>query len=601
MLDNAAYFIFDSEHLDGISSGLYGFCFADEGLLTEYEDLPGDITDAPGAWILVRRDPQKIEISQDSAGCFGLFLFRDKDYWALSNSFNHLLDFLKPRHRLTLNKDYADALLIQQLCVSVYGETLIREISWLDRRAIVSIDPATGGLSVTLRELDEASLGVDTEEGMRTLDAWHGRWSGLLQAAIDSWPGQIAVDVSGGFDTRKVLALVLSVDGSLERIKFNSMLSLGDDYEIASQLAERFGFALNRAVPDGSATKQPFVVGRWERVFSSLCFERAIYDTEGNGSPVPERPMHVPQLTFRGFGGGLLRSFDRDLDEEAYVKKMLRRTRGIKGYPERDAARQGAEAIVRRSFAAVGDVRRQTASGAGPVNGLDYYRETRNRSHFGMSVARLCLGHMYEAAPLMDPLLLKLRSPDDEKHALLLDALILTRYHEGLAAVPIEGGRAIPEETLELARVLNGRFPYAGRTDSEEVPSPQPKWQMLRADAPSGDAPLVDANIAEQVSCAAHSETVAKTMSELYGKATKGLLDPNLDKRHPHAGEYAAVVIAKVAEDCRKGGPASADLPAFVRRTCVEPRAKGNRSSALGLKVRIFFGKVRRRLSGLCS
>ena len=68
MLNNAAHFLFDSEHLNAIEPRLYGFCVTSEGMFTG--DCPSfDIQNATGAWVLVRRTPHGMEISQDSIGC----------------------------------------------------------------------------------------------------------------------------------------------------------------------------------------------------------------------------------------------------------------------------------------------------------------------------------------------------------------------------------------------------------------------------------------------------------------------------------------------------------------------------------------------------
>ena len=150
MINNAIHFIFDSEHIDAMQTRLYGFYTTEAGMFTEAPPAGENISDATGTWVLVKSDQDGIEVTQDTVGCFGLFLFCSGNYWALSNSFNHLLDYLKGRFKLSLNEEYAAALLVQNLCASVYGETIVNEISWLDRRAKVHIDKKTGELTVSL-------------------------------------------------------------------------------------------------------------------------------------------------------------------------------------------------------------------------------------------------------------------------------------------------------------------------------------------------------------------------------------------------------------------------------------------------------------------
>ena len=583
MINNAAHFIFDSEHIDSIESRLYGFCTTKNGLFSEV--IPSeDITDATGAWVLVKRTPEQIEITQDSMGCFGLFLFRHRKYWALSNSFNHLLDYLKSAHKLSFNKDYADALLSQQLRVSVYGETIIREIQWLDRRAKICIDFASTKLSITYRNLNEKTISVDTMEGIRLLDTWHDKWTSYIRKAGQSWPGKIEIDVSGGFDTRMVLAPILSSGLKARLVRYNSDTIHEEDFRISSMIAEEFGFPLNQKYDYKSFKlyRRISPIGSYSvRALETICFEKETKKTPDQWKQI------VPTIVFRGHGGELTRNFWGEFDCQKLIENKIKGKDYNTGLFKRkiQGARRGAEAIMRRSFQGLDNMLKETDSSyTGAINGQQYYKETCNRSHHGMPVARGCLSQVYTHTPLFDPLLLKLRTPSDGKHILLICAIILTRYHEKLISFPFEGGRTIPEKTIQYAQELNRRFPRETiNPTATDNATEDAIWQPFRIIA-NNEAEKTDHEnselrpgsetipMNEKLLRAFDSASVQKVIKKLYGKSINFWLNPNLDKQHPNAAKYAAVAISKVWYDVKKGKKAHKDFSSFIEACLSETR-----------------------------
>ena len=566
-IDNVAHFVFDSEHPEEIQTRLYGFYTTAEGLFTEPPAGQG-ISDATGAWVLVRREGDRIQITQDTIGCFGLFLYREGSYWALSNSFNHLLDYLKESRSLSLNKDYATAFLAQSVCVSVYGQTIINEIAWLDRRAVLVIDTATSKLAIEHRTLDERSIPIDTEEGLRVLDAWHDKWTAFMRRTASSWPGAIKVDVSGGFDTRMALAPILSAGLRLDDIWFYSHPHREEDYQIAKLMADEFGFVLNATKSWANLQDYPPVEDYQERTLDAIYFEKEIY------AKLSKTP--TPTVVLSGFGGEMLRDYGGH-DKSALVSRELYRLKNAGSLYRSAALRQSMKSILIRSCNAIGAMLEQTDGRQGKgmgLNGLQFYAETRNRSHFGMSIARDCLSYSYRPALLLDPLLLKLRLPASGAHPLLIAALIFMRYHDNLASFPFEGGRNIPEETLALARELNERFPYnPSAVQKASSASDVPIWQIPQ----NGKADIRQTSerdlhspassrspMNESLLKAFEAPMVQEPFVNLFGDKVFSWLDPRLDERHPNANKFAAVVIAKVMDDVQRGKDAHRNLASFV-------------------------------------
>ena len=112
---------------------MYGYSVSRNGILTDnYYKQIGEYTEPEpqGVYVMIRKVNSEVIINQDFHGGYGLYLFENKDtnYFALSNSFLLLEEHLIGKENLSLNKDFADNLIISELCSFSLHETLIKEI-----------------------------------------------------------------------------------------------------------------------------------------------------------------------------------------------------------------------------------------------------------------------------------------------------------------------------------------------------------------------------------------------------------------------------------------------------------------------------------------
>ena len=138
------FFLIDSDNLHTTKTRLYGYSIQATGIY-EDDNLTEDAAknfDGRGCYVYVEVRDGKITITQDLNGCRGIYLFRHGDYFALSNSFLRLLDHVKFRYALTVNRDYCNYLLVNDLCSHAYSETAINEIRLVERNAVLHIDAA---------------------------------------------------------------------------------------------------------------------------------------------------------------------------------------------------------------------------------------------------------------------------------------------------------------------------------------------------------------------------------------------------------------------------------------------------------------------------
>ena len=98
-----AFFIIDSNHLKDVKSEMFGFCLLDGLVIETLEELQNQEPSSEGCYVYVNRTDKSIIIKQDFVGCYGIYLYKHGDYFALSNSFMYLVDYLKSKKPITFN------------------------------------------------------------------------------------------------------------------------------------------------------------------------------------------------------------------------------------------------------------------------------------------------------------------------------------------------------------------------------------------------------------------------------------------------------------------------------------------------------------------
>ena len=124
---------------------MYGFSVSTKGILTNnyYKKIGHYEEPEPqGVYIMIRKIGDEIILNQDFSGSFGIYIYENKKtkYFALSNSFLLLEEYLVGKQNLTLNKDFANNLLISGLCSPSIYETLVNEIIMAPPNAFIIIN-----------------------------------------------------------------------------------------------------------------------------------------------------------------------------------------------------------------------------------------------------------------------------------------------------------------------------------------------------------------------------------------------------------------------------------------------------------------------------
>ena len=456
-----AFFIIDSDHLENVESQLFGFTVTGNVVIDDIQALNGKDPDPEGAFVFIRRDGNRIVVRQDFSGSYGVFRFERNGYFAFSNSFLMLLEHVRKELRLTLNREAADYMLCAELCSVAWGETMVNEITFLDRGSVLEIDIPSRTYEIHLTDYMENTVEPDTEEGLAVLDRWHHKWVQRIRniAAVSR---NIRADLSGGFDTRQTLSLLLSSGIDLNSIliysKTDQLHTHAEDYRIASAIADHYGFMLNN-YRNINHEKTPFSLGdMMDIVFHSrLCFHRELYFSPGRFS---ER-----RYVFTGFGGGMIREMNQwGKSENDYIRSSLQGCEIYSNAPAEiiHSLKNSTSHVVQRSFVGLREKYEKLGRPFPEAELIQsHYRETRSRSHFGTISTMQYPANIINLNPLIDPDLHRLKLSSEKCcDNNLLSAVILGRYAPNLLDFEFEGGRAISPETIYYARQLNQKYPY---------------------------------------------------------------------------------------------------------------------------------------------
>ena len=86
------FFVISSDHLNEVGTNIYGFSVQKEGLVDCGNFTPELLKgiEGNGVYVCVENSDRSIVIRQDATGCFGIYVYREEGYFALSNSFYEL-------------------------------------------------------------------------------------------------------------------------------------------------------------------------------------------------------------------------------------------------------------------------------------------------------------------------------------------------------------------------------------------------------------------------------------------------------------------------------------------------------------------------------
>src|SRR5690606_13268860 len=101
------------------------YAFQDGSIVEEDTYNRNNTLESDGAYVHITIDDDFINISQDNIGSYGLYVYEKDDYFAISNSFLKLVEYLENDYPMSFNNEYAEAFIFSGFCSFAYGETLV--------------------------------------------------------------------------------------------------------------------------------------------------------------------------------------------------------------------------------------------------------------------------------------------------------------------------------------------------------------------------------------------------------------------------------------------------------------------------------------------
>lgn len=542
------FFVIDSERLNEVTSKWYGFSVVNNKLVQCETELEESMPAGEGAYIYIKRKDHHVWIFQDFIGSYGIYVYRDGDFFALSNSFIYLVDYVKRKHPISLNEDYCNMLLASDLCSVAYSETMVREIEQLDRNAVIHIDIETKRLNYSYIDYKENTIPICSEEGLRILDCWYHKWASLIKNIKDGGMS-IQVDLSGGFDSRLTFLLLLGSGVDLNGVLVNSIKdnlhTHVEDYKIASSISEYYHFSLNHRE---GITGTPSYYTMDETInhsfYLKLCFHKQMYWRTSY--------MRPNRAYFGGSGGECIRSY-WNKSKEQYIRECLNRCKKFPAVVSTQLE-ESLKRVLDRSFEKMEKKFESFGRCIDPQDlTLNFYRETRCRMHFGKDMLENYFGGYIKYTPLMDPQLHQLKLDDKnctDKN--LLMAVIFTRYHKELLSFPFEGQRKIDESTIAYAQSINDKVPYvAGPLGQDGVPHELCNQMSQLSEEQARNQPIQGSEVSAFMGNMFFTSHVQHVFESMYDAKVYGYIadEVKTKKYQPLENAYTVLAISKIIQD----------------------------------------------------
>ncbi len=462
-----AFFFIDTNNLQDTESKLFGYMLTNQGIITNSSDAEingEECNGLSGAYVYVYRNRDEITISQDYLGSYGIYLYEEDDYFALSNSFAYLVEKLKVSRELNLNLDFANMLLVESLCVYSVQDTLFKEIRQLKRNDIVKINIMQRKIQLLEVDYQENTIAIDSQRGMDVLDCWYKDWIRIIREIHQQTPN-LQVDLSGGIDSRITFGLFskcgVTEKGFIRTIE-DKLHTHAEDYRIAKEIATSFGFLLNDT-SNLRYKEHPLdvedIINLSEYV--KFGFHKQMYWKRTK----PDEWMFM--LT--GNGGECIRKYwtysekDAEIVNTNRIKNLFPNLKpGIKTEIVASIVKE-----TRKCYSDLHSKFERFGRSLQEENISDQlYREGRARYHFGKGSVENYLSGRIGLYPLLDPKLHQLQLNTDlcgDRN--LLVAVIFTRFFPELLNYPFEGNRSIDHNTIAMARHINDLFPMKNNTE----------------------------------------------------------------------------------------------------------------------------------------
>ena len=440
---------------------MYGFSTTKEGIITDnyYKKLGFyEEPDPQGAYVMIRSNGNQIRIDQDFCGCFGLYYFENikENYFALSNSFLLLVQFLVGRHNISINKDFINHYILLGLRSISVQETMINEIIELPSNTVIIINIKKKKINFLYKDYKENTIPLYSKQGLKIIDNWVDKW-GYIFRSLKKQTDNLYLELSGGFDTRSVFSILNNSGVNLNNviiksIKDNKNTFYREDFKIANNIATKFKLKVNSFSLDNKITI-------WSPNDTLFC---SIYSKLGFGNWFNFRDgfYNKPRFAFTGYGGENIRGYP-GYPIKQYLENLIN---------QRKLKSNFKSIFFGSSIKFFKRILKLMKKGKIYKNDYeitsDFYFKGGTRHHFGKTIVENFIANIYLLHPLMDPEIKKIKYDINGENSHDLIAYIYTRFAKDLINFPIQGKRTLNYKSIIKAnKIINYTKKYKIKSD----------------------------------------------------------------------------------------------------------------------------------------
>ena len=308
MLQQLPIFISNLEP-DTIREQFSGICFVGDDIIIDSDGYAewkeeqrlfikkSSTSFAEGRFIAFIREGNRWICKTDFFGQETLFYYNDGSSWAVSNSLIYLAEKLTYHNiKLDLYKPALQSFMVSNQ--SLFGGQLLSHRTPFEQIRMLPINQElhirkrfnTYRMSTSGYRYSQIDI-KGQKDYERYLGHYIEQWSNRLDALTDSAFSSKTIELSGGYDTRVNLALLLNSSGALRDMNISSIKSLEADYKAASRLTKELGLKIgNTRTVESNISDPGEMFSIWK--YGNSGFYAPIYTVRSN--------HHVDALKIHG-------------------------------------------------------------------------------------------------------------------------------------------------------------------------------------------------------------------------------------------------------------------------------------------------------------
>lgn len=450
------FFVIASDNYGSFSSRIYGYVIKENTMYHNYvfpdSSIPDFTQDNIGFFTLIKTDHNKIEVSMDAMGYGLVYYYNDGQFWAASNSFYKLMTYLKTRVRLTFDSEYGYLFSgVPHYGTIVHSRSLVKEIKLLALNEKIVVEKDQNRLSIVKSPFSPI-IKMNTTEGLAAIDRWAYKWIKFVRFLARSGQ-QINIQLSGGFDSRFVMSLMLAAGIDMGKVNIESSKGMKEDFEIASQIADHYHFKLNEMM------MEKYTHNNME---PQTILDANILARLGNHKEFLPYNHYVcyekPVFVFGGYG--CMRCWFQD-STDGFIRFCYREC--INSEVSKEAIRK----VCEETFEYVEE--RFNYSITRQRNLLNYaYNCGKGRYNYGTSIQIMQATNQFMCSPLGDPMLISVdpiyEGNDDYD---ILCCYVMYRFAPDLLTFPFDKNRSFKPETVKRAMEISDSMPLSFEKDED--------------------------------------------------------------------------------------------------------------------------------------